>query len=133
MPDMCGEIMFPEPWQGLNGDAPALKTPGPLTGLRLHSGTMRTHQTGIRMPEFIFIPAGSFTIGISDAQIVRLAAASDNARARQRQGQFEREQPAYTVVVPEILLARHPVTVGKYRRFIKVARYATEGFWTTAG
>jgi len=85
------------------------------------------------MPEFVAIPAGSFTMGISDEQIARLAAASDDARTWQRQGRFEREQPAHVVSLGDVLLARHPVTVGAYRRFIDASGYANERFWTAAG
>ena len=85
------------------------------------------------MPEFIAVPAGPFTMGISSQQIAHLASASHEAREWRSHNRFEREQPAHTLALPDFSLAKNPVTVGDYRAFIKESGYETKRFWTTAG
>jgi len=72
-------------------------------------------------------------MGISSEQIATLCATSDEARTWQRQNRFEREQPAHDLTLPGYWMAKHPVTVGHYRRFIEKAGYTTERYWTPAG
>jgi len=86
-----------------------------------------------RLPELIAVSAGSFTMGISTKQISILSATSDEARTWQRQNRFEREQPAHDLTLSGYWMAKHPVTVGEYRRFIEKAGYTTERYWTPAG
>ncbi len=79
------------------------------------------------------ISAGPLTRRSSDEQVAPFAAASDDAATWRRHGRFDREQPAHTLSVPEVLLANYPVTVGEYRPFIEAAGDATDRFWIVAG
>ena len=86
-----------------------------------------------RLPDLATIPAGPFTMGISDEQIDRLVLHSGEARAWREKGRFDRERPDHTVVLPVFSIAVHPVSLGEYRRFVNGGAYAQPQFWTAAG
>ena len=72
-------------------------------------------------------------MGISDEQIDRLAATSEEARTWHERGGFERERPDHTIVLPAFSIAAHPATIGDSRRFLEDGAYAESRFWTEAG
>ncbi|MGD8857514.1 MAG: SUMF1/EgtB/PvdO family nonheme iron enzyme [Chloroflexota bacterium] len=84
-------------------------------------------------PQLIPVPAGSYRIGIDERGVQLLARRSSNGRKWQERGYFGREQPAHMVVLDAFQMARTPVTVAEYRRFLADGGYSQRAHWTAAG
>jgi formylglycine-generating enzyme required for sulfatase activity len=84
-------------------------------------------------PEMVRIPAGTFWMGTSEAQIQWLASEYDLARKWVEKGYFEREQPQHRLTLDDYWIGRYPVTVGQYRAFVEADGYGDQRIWTAAG
>jgi formylglycine-generating enzyme required for sulfatase activity len=85
------------------------------------------------MPEFLHVPAGPFTLGTSAGEIERLVGESELAVEWREKDYFGREQPQHTLSLPDYYIARYPVTVAEYRRFVEVGGYGERRLWTATG
>ncbi len=83
--------------------------------------------------EMVLIPAGPFTMGTGLAEIERLAAEFEMARAWAEKGRFGRERPQHVVMLPAYWIGRHAVTVGQYQAFVEAGGYHQRRHWTEAG
>ncbi len=63
----------------------------------------------------VYVPAGEFTIGSTDAEIAALLKAYPNAKA----GLFADEQPQFLAHLPGYWIDKCEVTVARYRKFCK--------------
>ncbi len=86
-----------------------------------------------RLPEMIYLPASTFTMGLSQSQADRLAHGSDLARRWLEKGYFQREQPAHEIAVPGLFVGKFPVTVAEYRPFVTNGGYRERLYWSAAG
>jgi formylglycine-generating enzyme required for sulfatase activity len=84
-------------------------------------------------PEMVHIPTGPFVMGISAAQIDRLAQQIEAAQQWSEQGRFRREQPPHTVTLPDYTIGKTPVTVGQFRTFVEAGGYRLRRWWTESG
>jgi len=87
----------------------------------------------IERPQTIRIPAGPAVIGTSDADIARLAALSPEAAAWAVNDRFSREQPHHEIHLVAFGIARFPITVGEFRRFVESDGYTNPAYWTEHG
>ncbi len=65
--------------------------------------------------ELIFVPGGPFQFGLTDAQIVAVAARFPGAAP----GYFDLMRAGREVILPDYWIYKHPVTVAQYRAFCK--------------
>jgi formylglycine-generating enzyme required for sulfatase activity len=73
---------------------------------------------------WVTIPAGAFWMG---AQSVRASERNYDGEA------YDTEAPVHEVTLAEFRIARYPVTVADYRRFIEDRGYADERWWKAGG
>ncbi len=83
---------------------------------------------GVKM-SLVLIPAGSFTMGSTEAEIKAVLAKWPGAKEEL----FKDEKPAHKVTLSKALwMGRHEVTVGQFRRFVDATGYkpdAEKGTW----
>ena len=82
---------------------------------------------------FVYVPAGEFTMGSSDADVqaavtLCLSYQSDCAASR-----FADEQPQHSVYVDGFWVMRTEVTNAQYGQFVSTAGYETQRFWSADG
>ena len=77
---------------------------------------------GVKMA-FVLIPAGSFTMGTTEAEINGLRAKWPKAQEKW----FADEKPAHKVTISKAFwMGRYEVTVGQFRRFVEATGYKTD-------
>ncbi|MGD0093790.1 MAG: SUMF1/EgtB/PvdO family nonheme iron enzyme [Planctomycetota bacterium] len=74
---------------------------------------------GIGM-EFVFVPAGAFTMGTERATLAGLARKAGADRT-----EYLDETPAHRVAMPPFYIAQSPVTVAQFRAFVAATGYKT--------
>jgi formylglycine-generating enzyme required for sulfatase activity len=83
---------------------------------------------------FVYVPAGEFLMGSTDAQveaaIATCVASGYPSCARSR---FMREQPQHTVFLDAYWIGQTEVTNAQYQAFVDAGGYATENLWSAAG
>ncbi len=72
-------------------------------------------------------------MGTGAAEIERLAGEFELARRWVEKGFFGREQPQHSLTLPAYRIARHPVTVGQFRKFLEAGGYRERRYWTATG
>jgi formylglycine-generating enzyme required for sulfatase activity len=75
------------------------------------------------------VPAGSFLMGTSDAQIEYMMRKEDWASEWLDRGLFRVEQPQHLVALPAYAIAVHPTTNAEYRQFAWSASHPTPRSW----
>ena len=84
-------------------------------------------------PLMVYVPAGSFLMGMSDREVERLARNSELAKRWRDKGYFAREQPQRVVTLGGYFIGKFPVTVGEFRVFVEADGYWNRQWWTDAG
>ena len=75
--------------------------------------------------EMVYVPAGEFTLGTSDAQIDSWL----KEHPEDKREQFAEEQPQCRVSLPGYWIDRYEVTNAQYLRFVKVAGHHAPLYW----
>jgi formylglycine-generating enzyme required for sulfatase activity len=73
---------------------------------------------------WVTIPAGKFLMG---------AQSEDSKRPNYDGEAYAHESPVHEVYLDELRIARYPVTVGQYQRFVDDNGYKTERWWEAGG
>jgi len=77
---------------------------------------------GVKMT-FVLVPAGTFTMGSTEADIKAVMA----KRPEVKEESIADEKPAHKVTISKgFHMGRHEVTVGQFRRFVEVTGYKTD-------
>ena len=77
---------------------------------------------GVKMT-LVLIPAGTFTMGSTEAEIKAVLAKWPEAKEEW----FKDEKPAHKVTISKAFwMGKHEVTVGQFRRFVEAAGYKTD-------
>jgi len=77
---------------------------------------------GVKMA-FLLIPAGTFTMGSTEADIKAVVAKWPNTK----EDWFADEKPAHKVTISRAFhMGKHEVTVGQFRRFVEATGYKTD-------
>ena len=77
---------------------------------------------GVKM-SLVLIPAGTFTMGSTEAEIKAVLAKWPDANAER----FADEKPAHKVTISKAFwMGKHEVTVGQFRRFEEATGYKTD-------
>jgi len=77
-----------------------------------------------RAENWVTIPAGEFLMG---------AQKDDPSRPNYDREAYEEEAPVHRVSLDAYQIARYPVTVGEYLRFVEAEGYEDESLWTQQG
>ncbi len=79
-------------------------------------------------PEMVPVPAGSFMMGTSPAQVKEMLQRFDWAKEANEKGWFKEEQPEREVTLPAFEIGRYPVTNAQYAEFVRAA-LISPGHW----
>lgn len=91
------------------------------------------NSNSIEEPQMVYVPAGPFLMGTSEDQVSQLAQRDDLAKKWQEKGYFSREQPQHTISLKSFYIAKYPVTVEQYQKFIYAGGYQQNIYWTSVG
>jgi formylglycine-generating enzyme required for sulfatase activity len=80
-------------------------------------------------PELVAVPSGPFLMGTSPEQVQALLQRYDWAKAAQREGWFEREQPQHEVTLGAFEIGRYPVLNVEYAEFVAAAGVRAPSHW----
>ncbi|MBN1937350.1 MAG: formylglycine-generating enzyme family protein [Anaerolineae bacterium] len=80
-------------------------------------------------PEMVYVPAGSFVMGTSDAQVQEMLSRFAWAREYQKKGWFAREQPQHELTLPAYEIGRYPVTNAQYAAFVAATNHNPPKYW----
>jgi len=99
------------------------------SGASLSKAPMSKPEPIVMLP----VPGGVFLMGSSDVALEGLAKRDSDAKLWLEKGCFEREQPAHEVTLRRFLIAKLPVTVCAFGRFIADGGYTDRACWTHDG
>jgi formylglycine-generating enzyme required for sulfatase activity len=104
-----------------------VETPDIPLQRRLKGGEVLGNLGDPRTDQMIRIPAGPFTMGITDADLTRYSEPGPLQRL------LKRSASAHEVYVPEFYIDRYPVTHAQYARFIEDEGYTRQELWSEEG
>ena len=71
--------------------------------------------------EMVFVPAGKFIMGTSDAQLEKIVQGISRLRE-----QFRHEQPQHTVYLDSFYIDKYEITNAQFERFVNATSYVTD-------
>jgi formylglycine-generating enzyme required for sulfatase activity len=110
------------PIAGVGNESDALATP------LMHAGQTRTDAHGV---EQVWVPAGTFTMGSTDAQVSALTAQNPPGAVL---GEFPSEQPARQVTITRgYWIDKNEVTNESFDAFAAAGGYESQAWWSAEG
>lgn len=94
-----------------------------------HQVALNTYLQQLAPAGMVYIPAGSFVMGITPAEVENLV----QQFGVEHRATFEQETPQHVVNLPGFYLGQNLVSNQDYRQFMRAGGYTNRAWWTQAG
>ena len=113
----------PAPVVVLTATSHPTNTPIPATPTTMPSTDTPTPSAP---PGMVYVPAGEFTMGSTDAEVDSALALCNEYRSDCKRSWFEDEQPVHTVYLDTFYIDKTEVTNDEFQRFVQATGYRTQ-------